>query len=131
MGAGTHAVSVEYASAVDALITAEYTVANLWAPPGTPGDIHINLSPLSGAGAGSFTTLGVVPGGPAGVNPTVGQSEVSADGRFVYFGAEQSSAQFESSALIVVDTVAKTFAVTKAAPTDDYDIIALGRCEGY
>ena len=76
-------------------------------------------------------TLGVFPGGPAGVNPTVGQSEVSADGRFVYFGAEQASAEFESSALIVIDTVAKTFVVNKAAPTDDYDIIALGRCEGY
>jgi len=131
MGKGTHAVSIEYASAVDAIVTAEYNVSSLWAPPGTPGDIFINIYPLSGAGAGSFTTLGVFPGGAAGVAPTVGQSEVSADGRFVYYGAEQASAEFESSALIVVDTVAKTFTVTKAAPTDDYDIIALGRCQGY
>lgn len=131
MGRGTHAVSVEYASAVDVLVTAEYNVTNLWSPPGTPGDIYINVYPLSGAGAGTYTTLGVVPGGPAGVNPSPGQSEVSADGRFVYFGAEQASAEFESAALIVVDTVAKTFVVNKAAPTDDYDVIALGRCAGY
>ena len=131
MDQGTHAVSIEYASAVDAIISAEYNVSNLWAPPGVPGEIFINMYPLSGPNAGSVVTLGVFPGGPAGVSPTVGQSEVSADGRFVYFGAEQASAEFESSALIVIDTVAKTFVVNKAAPTDDYDIIALGRCEGY
>jgi hypothetical protein len=129
MDKGTHAVSIEYASAIDAIITAEYNVTNIFAPQ--IGDIYLNCYPLSGSGAGSFTTIGIFPGGSSGVRPSIGQSEVSLDGRFVYFGAVQGSDEFESSALIIVDTVLKTFVVNKAAPTDDYDILALGRCEGY
>ena len=128
MGNGAHALALEYASSVDSIITLEYNITDIWAPPSQPGAAYINLYPLSGPTAGSFITLGLIPGGPSGIVPSAGQSEVSADGRFVYFGATQASAEFESSALIVVDVVAKTFTLTKAAPTDDYDILALGRC---
>ena len=128
MGNGTHALALEYASSVDAIVTLEYNIADIWPPPSQPGAVYINLYPLSGPIAGSFTTLGLISGGPSGIAPSAGQSEVSADGRFVYFGATQASAEFESSALIIVDVVAKTFTLTKAAPTDDYDILALGRC---
>ena len=128
MGNGAHALALEYASSVDAIVTLEYNITDIWAPPSQPGAVYINLYPLSGPTAGSFTTLGLISGGPSGIAPSAGQSEVSADGRFVYFGATQASAEFESSALIVVDVVAKTFTLTKAAPSDDYDILALGRC---
>jgi hypothetical protein len=69
--------------------------------------------------------LGAVPGA---VSPSVGSSQVSADGRFVYFGADQGPNQFESAALIIVDAQARTVSLTLAAPSDDYDVFNLYRC---
>ena len=59
---------------------------------------------------------------------SVGVSQVSADGRFVYFGATQGPSAFESAALVTVDVVARTLSVVNAAGTDDYDVGNLYRC---
>lgn len=66
-------------------------------------------------------TIGTV--GAGKLNPQVGSSTVSVDGKYVYFGAVQGSKAFESAALITVDVVGKSLDVTLAAPSDDYDVL--------
>jgi hypothetical protein len=81
------------------------------------------LYPINGSAP---AVLGTVAGGQ--VSPQVGASQVSADSRFVYFGATQGSNAFESAALITVDVLARTLSLINAAPTDDYDVFNLYRC---
>ena len=85
----------------------------------------VTLYPVNGSAP---LVIGGFPAGTYSGLESVGTSAVSADGRYVYFGAVQPSATFESAALIVVDTLAQTLQTTNAAPTDDYDVLNLFRC---
>ena len=119
-GGGFQVFSVAYAAAADALVTAE--CVNTGARIETC-EIHVNAYPVNGTAAFS---IGIVPVGQ--VVPSAGQVTVAADGRTVTFGAVQSYATEESAALVTVDVIARTVALTLAAPDDEYDILVLSQC---
>ncbi len=87
----------------------------------TNGDIRIY--PVNGSAS---IVIGVFPSGV--INPGFGQVEVSEDGRYVYFAANQGTNAFESPALITVDTIDRTFDLVLAAPDGTYDVLTLARC---
>ena len=118
-GGGFQVFSVAFASAVDALVTAECVVGRA----GAPCEVHVNAYPVNGSAP---FVLGVVSKGQ--VSPSPGQVTVSADGRIVTFGAVQSEATDESPALITVDVLARTASLTLSAPDDEYDILVLSQC---
>ena len=126
LGGGFVVTAFEYAAAVDAIVAIEFDASGIVLPRWRPTPARITLYPVNGTAP---TVLGVVPGGAA-VSPagTIGASQVSADGRFVYFSAVQGPETGESAALVTVDAVARTVGLVNAAPTDDYDVFNLYRC---
>jgi hypothetical protein len=107
-----------FASSINAVVAIEYNGtgnANAWF--GMP-NARIRAYPVDKSPP---ITIGTVDAGK--VNPSVGSATVSADGKYVYFGAVQGSAAFESAALITVDVVGKLIELTLAAPSDDYDVL--------
>jgi len=96
-----------------ASLAANPAAAGVTPPYWRPAPSRVSLYPVNGSAP---IVVGAVPGE---VSPNVGASQVSADGRFVYFGASQGPNQFESAALVTVDTAARTLNLVNAAPTDD------------
>jgi hypothetical protein len=124
LGGGFIVTAFEFAAVVDSIVALEFNAAAAGVTPPfwRPAPARVTLYPVNGS---SPVVLGAVPGA---VSPSVGSSQVSADGRFVYFGADQGPNQFESAALIIVDAQARTVSLTLAAPSDDYDVFNLYRC---
>jgi hypothetical protein len=125
LGGSFIVTALEYAAAADALVTLEYDASGIAPPYWKPAPARVVLYPVNGSAP---LVLGAVAGGQVSPSESVGSSQVSADGRFVYFGATQGSSAFESAALITVDTAARTLSLVNAAPTDDYDVFNLYRC---
>jgi hypothetical protein len=126
LGGGFIVTAFEYASAVDGIVALEYNATGITPPYWRPALWRVVIYPVNGSAP---VVLSAVPGVVAhSPHDTVGASAVSADGRFVYFSANQGPDQFESAALITVDTVGKALALVNAAPTDDYDVFNLYRC---
>ena len=116
--------AIAYSSAIDAVIALEFNSSGTIPSEGfnlTNGDIRIY--PVNGSAS---IVIGVFPSGV--INPGFGQVEVSEDGRYVYFAANQGTNAFESPALITVDTVDRTFDLALAAPDGTYDVLTLARC---
>jgi len=123
--AGSIVTAFEYASAVDALIALSYNPNGSSPPLWKYPSAVITLYPVNGT---TPVVLGEIAANTYSPLESIGASQVSADGRYVYFGAVQPSNTFESAALITVDTLARTITNTNAAPTDDYDVYNLFRC---
>ena len=125
VGQGQVVTAFEYASAVDAIVALSYSIC--FRPPPYFGycSSQVTLYPVNGSAP---VLLGGTPAGQYSPMESVGSSQVSADGRFVYFGAVQPSSTFESAALITVDTLTGAIQTANAAPTDDYDVLNLFRC---
>jgi len=123
LGGGFIVTAVEFSAALDALVTLEFDASGITPPYWHLAPARVAVYPVNGT---SPSVLGVVANGQ--ISPNVGASQVSADGLFVYFGAMQGSAEFESAALITVDLGARSLSLVNAAPTDDYDVFNLYRC---
>jgi hypothetical protein len=119
-GGGFQVFAVAFASSVGALITSECVYAG---NDFKPCEIHLNAYPVNGSAA---YTIGVVSAGQ--LSPGPGQVTVSPDGRTVTFGAMQPTATLGSAALITVDAVARTVALTLAAPDDEFEVLLLSQC---
>jgi len=116
--------AIAYSSAVDAVIALEFNSSGAVSSEGfnlTNGVIR--NYPVNGSAS---IVIGVFPSGV--INPGFGQVEVSEDGRYVYFAANQGTNAFESPALITVDTIDRTFDLALAAPDGTYDVLTLARC---
>ncbi len=125
LGGSFIVTALEYAAAVDALVTLEYDAAGIVPPYWRLAPARVALYPVNGSAP---VVIGAIAGGEVSPAESVGVSQVSADGRFVYFGATQGPSAFESAALVTVDVVARTLSVVNAAGTDDYDVGNLYRC---
>lgn len=126
LGGGFIVTAFEYASEVDAIVSIEFNASGIVPPFWRIAPARIVLYPVN---ASTPIILGAVPGG-AVISPseTVGASQVSEDGRFVYFSAVQGPNTYESAALVTVDTVMGTVSLVNAAPSDDYDVFNLYHC---
>ena len=118
VGKGLWLTAFEYASAAGAIVALEFPQ-----PLDDVGAGVVNLYTLDG----SVKTLGTLP--PGQVTPGFGLSEVSADGRYVYFQVLQGPATFGSAGLAIVDVVAETVSLTLASPDDEFEVLGLFRCD--
>ena len=126
-GGGFIVTAFEFSTAVDSIVTIEYNASGN-VPPAwdkLTSSVAIAVYPVNGSAP---TVIATIPAGTILPAETVGASQISADGRFVYFSATQGSSEFESAALVVVDLLNHTYTLTLAAPDDEYDVVNLYRC---
>lgn len=125
LGGGFIVTAFEYASSVDAIVSLEFDASGVVLPIWVPAPARVVFYPVNGSAP---VIAAAIPGRTVSPAQSVGASQVSADGRFVYFGATQGPSTGDSASLVTVDAVARTASLVNAAPSDDYDVFNLYRC---